>query len=108
MDLSKLPIEIVEKIKKLVHKPQPRVLLDDIENYYLTKRFLRYFYTLRYLIVDQNYKEILINFYFLCDILVYVKYTLKNYKNTQSEINKYWGRFSPDERLDFIIKVIKS
>jgi hypothetical protein len=44
--LNQLPRELVDYIITLTYKPQPRELLLDIKNYYITRQKIKHFYSI--------------------------------------------------------------
>jgi len=52
---QKLPILIVYKILSYVHNPQPKELLQDIENYYNTTNLILYYYEIKFMM--SNYEN---------------------------------------------------
>lgn len=124
--------DIIEKIYSYITYPQPKELLNDIRNFYHTKRKLNKIYKRRYQHEPEEYQNWLYN-----DILCYFNedkpimlgitrkyfnilkrhYMLKDssdhsieryinvleiYRNTNSLINIYLSKLTIEERIEFL------
>nr|QDY52328.1 hypothetical protein 6_40 [Mimiviridae sp. ChoanoV1] len=127
--IDNLPLELVYKIMSYILKPQPKILLNDIKNYYLTKNLGMKLYSKKYenepmeiknwfandlnaymndnLPLMYGYIEKYYDIYFRLKCVIdkeqILNFVLKiNKKPAIKEINTIWGLLIAKERIDMI------